>query len=325
MSKKTFSSIGWTDYTYNHWRGCHKRSPGCKYCYAETLAKRNPAVLGIWGPDQPRVRASAMMQFSPFKWSHKGLVECRECALRFWDKDLENCPCPNPACKRHSEGAVRLVGLNRWKPVRPRVFTASMSDVGDEKVPDSWRDELFRITESTKELDWLVLTKEPQNLARYFAQAAEQHGKDCREMFEQDGPWENLWVGVSAENQETWNDRTAVLHRSIPAQVTFASCEPLLEEIDLSQGVVPSWIITGGESGSQARRCLESWQHDIAHRGKRAGAAIYQKQLGSGLGQPGDPKGEKPSSWQKAAGPTREWPESRLPVRLPSQFLEPKP
>jgi protein gp37 len=34
------SKIEWTDHTWNPVTGCTKISPGCKHCYAETLAKR---------------------------------------------------------------------------------------------------------------------------------------------------------------------------------------------------------------------------------------------------------------------------------------------
>ena len=34
------SKIEWTDHTWNPVTGCAKISPGCKYCYAEVLAKR---------------------------------------------------------------------------------------------------------------------------------------------------------------------------------------------------------------------------------------------------------------------------------------------
>jgi protein gp37 len=34
------STIEWTDATWNPVRGCTKVSPGCKHCYAETLAER---------------------------------------------------------------------------------------------------------------------------------------------------------------------------------------------------------------------------------------------------------------------------------------------
>jgi protein gp37 len=41
-----FSSIEWTDATWNPVRGCTKVSPGCKHCYAETFAERFRGVKG---------------------------------------------------------------------------------------------------------------------------------------------------------------------------------------------------------------------------------------------------------------------------------------
>ncbi len=40
------SAIEWTDATWNPLRGCQKVSPGCKHCYAETLAERFQGVPG---------------------------------------------------------------------------------------------------------------------------------------------------------------------------------------------------------------------------------------------------------------------------------------
>jgi len=38
------SSIEWTEHTWNPVTGCTKVSPGCKHCYAETMAKRLKAM-----------------------------------------------------------------------------------------------------------------------------------------------------------------------------------------------------------------------------------------------------------------------------------------
>jgi len=38
------SKIEWTEQTWNPVTGCTKVSPGCKYCYAETMAKRLKAM-----------------------------------------------------------------------------------------------------------------------------------------------------------------------------------------------------------------------------------------------------------------------------------------
>lgn len=55
------SAIQWTDATWNPWTGCHKISPGCKFCYMYTDKKR-------YGQD-PTVVARSKTTFSdPLKW-----------------------------------------------------------------------------------------------------------------------------------------------------------------------------------------------------------------------------------------------------------------
>ena len=63
------SKIQWTTHTFNPWRGCTKVSEGCKFCYAETLSGRNPAVLGEWGPNGTRVIAAEAQWREPVKWN----------------------------------------------------------------------------------------------------------------------------------------------------------------------------------------------------------------------------------------------------------------
>lgn len=71
----TSSNIEWTEMTWNPVTGCTKVSPGCKHCYAETLARRLKA-MGAPGYengfevsllperlDQPRRRKKPTMYF----------------------------------------------------------------------------------------------------------------------------------------------------------------------------------------------------------------------------------------------------------------------
>ena len=46
----TLSQIEWTEQTWNPTTGCTKVSPGCKHCYAETMARRLQA-MGVAGYD----------------------------------------------------------------------------------------------------------------------------------------------------------------------------------------------------------------------------------------------------------------------------------
>jgi protein gp37 len=77
---------------------------------------------------------------------------------------------------------------------RPRVFCASLADVFDNQVPSQWRSDVFELIRQTPELDWLLLTKRPQNI---------------RKMLPADwGPgWPNVWLGTTAEDQAHYDLR----------------------------------------------------------------------------------------------------------------------
>ena len=222
MGEKT--KIQWCDHTFNCWRGCAKVSPGCANCYADAQAKRNPGVLGIWGPSGTRVVASESKWREPLKWN------------------------------RDAEKAG----------VRRRVFCASMADVfedwtGDIRLAsgdiagreiagggmmkltlDDVRARLFSLICDTPNLTWLLLTKRPQNVQPMLERIG--HHGDLPLNIRVGGessvwdwmPISNVWIGTSVENQAAADGRIPHLLK-IPAAVRFLSCEPLLGPVDLSR------------------------------------------------------------------------------------------
>jgi len=131
------SNIQWTHHTFNPWRGCTKVSEGCKFCYADTLSKRNPGTLGVWGPNGSRVVASESYWRQPIAW--------------------------NKAAK--TAGEVH------------RVFCASLADVGEgpETMPaGAWLDvqmartRLSKLIVESDGLHFLLLTKRPENMTRFY-------------------------------------------------------------------------------------------------------------------------------------------------------------
>ena len=64
-------------YTFNPWWGCVKVSDGCKFCYAETLAKRYGH--DNWGPGKERRLMSAAHWRQPLKWNE----EARKQGIRY--------------------------------------------------------------------------------------------------------------------------------------------------------------------------------------------------------------------------------------------------
>lgn len=257
MSENT--KIEWADMTFNPWRGCSKVSPGCKFCYAERQAKRNPAVLGQWGRGRISVRGKESYLQLPHKWEKlaaQGLF--RECAVcgkrefRKWDRTIPpgglSC-CSTPDCLALPESETNQA--------RPRVFCLSFGDWLDQDVPIEWLAELLETIRMTPHLDWLLLTKRPENFNRRMKEAfIEASWKSHLADFiwtwgaMKESP-ANVWVGTSVEDQTRADERIPELLK-IPAHRRFLSCEPLLEPVNLrSNRGGTRWL--GGQRGCEGQ------------------------------------------------------------------------
>lgn len=200
---------------------------------------------------------------------------------------------------------------NRWNKaakeagVRARVFCASLADVFEDK-PDQpelndWRRDLFEMIINTPYLDWLLLTKRPENVNRLIEKAT--GFSDAETWFH---AAQNVWIGASVENQEQANIRIPEL-LEIPAKIRFLSCEPLLGEIFLDDGESSwltcnddndcclsftyfgthfhgiDWVIAGGESGHHARPMHPDWARSLRYQCQAAGVPFLFKQWGEWL------------------------------------------
>ncbi len=275
------SKIEWCDHTFNPWMGCTKVSQGCKHCYAESQMDKHYRKVQ-WGPAGKRVRTSKDNWRKPIQWNK-------------WAKE---------------------------KGIRYRVFCASLADVFEDKPDqpemDDWRADLMRIIAATPNLDWLLLTKRPENVVSKVLKAIKlihsdgsaddvmtamtwlgwvKHGADYLP---------NVWVGTSVEDQEAADKRIPELLK-IPAHVKFLSMEPLLGQVDLSlvtqadgfevitdtlrgttsidgQAHLPgpsiNWVIVGGESGNQARPMHPDWVRSIRDQCVSANVPFLFKQWG---------------------------------------------
>lgn len=151
---------------------------------------------------------------------------------------------------------------------RPRVFCASLADVFDNRADPAWRKELFALIKECRRLDWLLLTKRPQNIAKMLPS---NWGEG----------YVNVWLGITAEDQFRFDQRWPLLQR-IPAVVRFISYEPAIGPLRLpKKGPFPDWLISGGESGGCARPMQPQWARDVIADCRRKGVAPFHKQWGS--------------------------------------------
>lgn len=154
----------------------------------------------------------------------------------------------------------------RWKSPR-RIFVNSMSDLFHAGVPKAFIRAVFETMEATPQHTYQILTKRPARMAKVIA--------DIRPT-----PLQNVWLGTSVEDQACADKRVPLL-LDTPASIRFLSCEPLLSPISLRKWVRRlDWVITGGESGHNARPIDDDWVRTIRDQCLSAGVAFFHKQWG---------------------------------------------
>ncbi len=263
------TKIQWATSTFNPWIGCTKVSPGCAHCYAEhSTPTRTKGIK--WGQGQPRSRTSASYWTQPLRWNYRA--------------------------KTLSET------LSETKPERPRIFP-SLMDWLDDEVPIEWLADFLKLIHDTPHLDWLLLTKRPENFANRLKQCALKipgyEGNTALFWWMRGQPPHNIWIGTSVEDQPRADQRIPALLK-IPAAIRFLSVEPLLGPIDFGlyahakfgrldeqfhEVEAPQkklqWVIIGGESGRHARPCNIQWIRSLIAQCHSANVPPFVKQLGS--------------------------------------------
>ena len=237
--------------------------------------------------------------FNPWVGCTKISPACDHCYAEGWAKRTGQAHLWTGDRRRTSEAYWQ--GPHKWNARaeregrRYRVFCASLADVFDNQVPAVWRDDLWRLIAATPHLDWLLLTKRPQNIRKFIDGAA----------------LPNVWLGTTVETQDEAERRIPHL-LATPAAVRWVSAEPLLGPLDLklADGVhhhpdndqsnpavgaivhaamkklgAPTidWIVAGGESGPGARPMHPDWARSLRDQCANAGVPFHWKQWGAWL------------------------------------------
>lgn len=282
------TSIGWCDGSLNLIRAintrtlqvgwhCSKKSEACQNCYAEAANVRYGT-----GLDYKAAHLASGLVMQQFD------MQRLEAALRW----------------KAPRGYVPVAGDGRLK-----VFMADMIDLFDESVPTLMIVQHFALALLRPDIDWLILTKLPEKLARltnssHFWQSVAKTAADLASRFNRPcmpgmyevgvaNPPGNVWLGTTAEDGDRACDRVPVL-LTCQAAVHFMSAEPLLDAIGSGWMHLWSaetrskcvgrvrWVIVGCESlGGVAGRGSDGYLHlasNLIHRCGIAGIAVYHKQ-----------------------------------------------
>jgi protein gp37 len=152
----------------------------------------------------------------------------------------------------------------KWKRHK-KIFVCSMGDLFHEKVKEETQRRVSTVIGGGDWHTYIVLTKRPE-LAKTFYEGHYGHFALP----------ENMWLGVSTENQRTANERIQTLIQ-INVAVKFISAEPLLGPIKIPNITKLSQVIVGPETGPGARPCKHEWIEDIYDQCQAAGVAFFDK------------------------------------------------
>ncbi len=186
------------------------------------------------------------------------------------------------------------------------IFVGSMCDLFHDEVKTEWITSIMvDVIHKSPQHIFLMLTKRPARMKSVMENWMVENRQ-------------NLWLGVSCENQKTADERIPILLQ-IPAFKKFVSVEPILEEIDILyylngcpqkikereyithemaidggnhqlEGMLyqdeewvqtippPNWIVCGAESGIGKRPCKIEWVRDLKNQCVDTGVPFFYKQ-----------------------------------------------
>lgn len=249
------TKIEWTNETWNPIIGCSKISEGCKNCYAEKMANRLSSIALSKPDEESGFDISGIGAYSMVTNNGK------------WN------------------GETRIVPNQLEKPLKRKkstmYFVCSMGDLFHESVDFDWIDKVVDIINQCPQHIFQILTKRPKIMQRYFKELDNKIPK-------------NVWLGVTAENQQRANKRIPILLQ-IPAKVHFVSVEPMLSAIDFKEvGAIKfqnwvktgetqyelDWVISGGETGQNARPLFPDWVRSLRDQCQAGNITFFFKQWG---------------------------------------------
>lgn len=229
-----------------------------------------------WGPNGTRVITGDDNWKKPIKWNReakeKGIryrVFCASLADVFedWKGPMHN-----------SKGEI----------LSKRFDAAGNSDMHNDDLltMDDIRLRLFHLIDATPNLDWLLLTKRPENIKRMWPKIdAGDYPKEWDMCHGTPKYLNNVWLGTSVESSDYLSRIDSLKSAGNIASVLFISAEPVvgpMSTLGEHLGGI-DWVIAGGESGPEARPSHPDWFRSIRDQCEMHNVPFHFKQWGEWL------------------------------------------
>lgn len=316
------SKIEWTDATWNPVTGCTPISAGCKNCYARRFANRLRGRAGYPADEPFRVTLHPERLGEPFHWrkprrifvSSMGDLFHEKVPFEFVDSVFARVASSGTHAfqvltKRPKRMLEQFQRISAGAPAAAARYARDIRQHFD-RYKREFLEGYSLPSPPTAELRFLydsAARQEGHGTSRQESQGISlEHGFSGGEYHWRSWPLDNLWLGVTAENQTTADERIPLLLQT-PAAVRFVSLEPLLGSVQLparamnpkglcgeraqydwEDGTRIDWVIVGGETGPGARPMDPDWARAIRDDCATAGVPFFMKQMSGKVPIPDD-------------------------------------
>lgn len=238
----------------------------------------------------------AQKVWNPFTGCTQISIGCNYCFAEYlaWTRLHGRCGYPQDAPFRPTFHPDRLEQPLHWR--KPCViFVCSMSDLFHQLHSSEHREQVFDVMKRCPQHIFLVLTKRPWRMSKWFNTRAELP---------------NVWLGLSVSNDAMACQMIPLLKHFVAqcfvsAAQRFVSYEPALGPVDWGPHLkYIDWLIVGAESGPNARLCELEWVEQAIEQAGAANVPVFVKQLDKRHG------GKNPDKWP-ARVRVQEYPEWR--------------
>lgn len=157
-----------------------------------------------------------------------------------------------------------------WR--KPRlVFVCSMSDLFHHSVPDEFLWRVFDVMRQADKHTFQLLTKRPERAVPFVDEYLSAFPLESLE---------NIWLGVTAEDQKRYEKRVPLLAECSLSN-KWVSVEPMIGPVHHTVPLIDAMVIGCESLGSRLGRHMDlSWTRLLVHHCGSLGTLVHVKQIG---------------------------------------------